>query len=90
MLYDSHAVFLIPTYPIFAQLKGICTSCTRDTRDEIELSFSFFLAFLLYFFHRVHYSSEKLIKSQSPSCPRMMHIPVYLRVRAVIFPRSQR
>lgn len=89
MLYNSHAVFLIPTYPFFAQLKGFA-QVVHDRWDEIEDQLSLFF-FLTFFMSRTQcVIHQKLIKSQSPSCPCMMHIPVYLRVGAAIFPRSQR
>lgn len=65
MLYNSHAVLLIPTYPIFAQLEGICTSCTRQARWNqtfpLFLSLAAFLSVFL-FFHRVYYSSKNWSK----------------------------
>lgn len=50
----------------------------RWNRRSTVVSLSLSLSSILYVFRTVYYSS-KLIKRQSPSCPYMLRIPVYLR-----------
>lgn len=81
ILYNSHTVFFNPyTYPIFLHNKRDLHDMTDEMKSEINFRFlSLSLSFILHFFHRVYYSSENVIKRQSPSCPCMLHIPVYLQ-----------
>lgn len=89
ILCDSHALFLIPTYPIFAQLEGFA-QVVWHMRWNPRSTFFFFLFWLSLFLFIVYYSSKTDQKSVSILCPRMLHVPVYiLRVCVVIFPRSQ-
>lgn len=86
ILCDSHALFLILTYPIFAQLEGFA-QVVWHMRWNPRSTFFFFLFWLSLFLFIVYYSSKTDQKSVSILCPRMLHVPVYiLRVCVVIFP----
>lgn len=91
ILHNSHSLTFIPTYPIFAQLKGFA-QVVHDRWDEIEdqRSFSLFLAPFLSSFLSLcvlfikHWSKVNLYHVRV--CCTYLYI---FRVCAVIFPRSK-